>query len=108
MELDPAVGPKERRADRPAEVGVEGRDLVSVGRLADEAGAGDAAAADDAVALDAVDDRAAMGGQDGRARKDQRPCESDETKSIGARSFSTKRGRWPEEADGCGGQGWVV
>jgi hypothetical protein len=47
MELDPALGPKERRADRAAKVEIEAGGRV-VGRLADQARTRDAAAANDA------------------------------------------------------------
>ena len=47
MELDPAFGPKQRRADRAAKVEIEagGR---AVGGLVDQSGTRDAAAANDA------------------------------------------------------------
>ena len=47
VELDPALGPKERRADRAAKIEIEagGR---AVGRLAEQARTRDAAAANDA------------------------------------------------------------
>ena len=60
MELDPAFGPKQRRADRAAKVEIEagGR---AVGGPTDQARTGDAAAANHAGGLDAIDDRAGVG-----------------------------------------------
>src|SRR6202044_1654660 len=60
-ELDPAFGPKQRRADRAAEIEIEagGRTVV---RLADQARTRDAAAADHTGGFDAIDDRAGVGG----------------------------------------------
>ena len=61
-ELDAAVGAEQRRADRPAEVEIEAGRLAPVGRLADEPGARDAAATDDVIRLDALDDLAGVRG----------------------------------------------
>ena len=60
MELDPAVSTEQRRADRAAEVELEagGRALR---RLAEQARTGNAAAANDARGLDAIDDRPGVG-----------------------------------------------
>ena len=59
MELDPALGAEQRRPDRSAEIEVEAR-RAPVGRLADQPGTGNAAASDDAIGLDAIDERAGM------------------------------------------------
>ena len=88
-ELDAAVGSEKRRADRAAKVEIEAGGLAPVGRLADQAWARDAAAADDAVGLDAVDDGSGMGGQ---APRDQEGEGEGEKQHRGLRPFSAKRG----------------
>ena len=60
MELDPAFGPKQRRANRAAKIQIEAG-WRAAGRLADQPRARDAAAADHTCGLDAIDDRAGMG-----------------------------------------------
>src|SRR5271157_1986405 len=57
VELDPPFGAKQRRADRTTEVEVEAGRNSPVRRLSNEPGTRDAAAADDAAGLDAIDDR---------------------------------------------------
>jgi hypothetical protein len=62
VEFHFALGPKHRRADRTAKIEIEagGR---PVRRLADQSRARDGPAADDARRLDALEDRAGMGGE---------------------------------------------
>ena len=71
-ELDPALRAKQRRADRATKVEIEAGGLPPVRRLADEARARDAAAADDAAGLDALDDRAGVGGAESEGERERR------------------------------------
>ena len=61
MKFDPPFRPKQRRPDRPAEV-EEKAGGAAVGRLAEQPRTRDAAAADDVVRLDVIDDRAGAHG----------------------------------------------
>ena len=82
LELDLALGAEQRRADRAAKVEVEAGGFPPVRRLADEARARDAAAADDAAGLDALDERAGMGGR----RQGERDVAMQRKRLMGARS----------------------
>jgi hypothetical protein len=61
VELEPALTADERRADRAADIEIKAGGLPPVRRLADEPRTRNAAAADDAGRLDAIDDRAGVG-----------------------------------------------
>src|SRR5208283_4746202 len=67
VERDASVRLEQRRADGAAEVEIEPQSLAPVGRLADEARPGHAAAADDAIGLDAIDDGPGVG--DSRSKR---------------------------------------
>jgi hypothetical protein len=62
VELDLAISAEQRRADRAAQIEIKAGGLPPVRRLADETRTRDAAAADGALRLDAIDDRAGLGG----------------------------------------------
>ena len=61
VELDPAISPEQRRADRAAEIEIKAGGLPPVRRLADETRTRDAAATDDAGRFDAIDDLPRVG-----------------------------------------------
>jgi hypothetical protein len=60
VELDPAFGPEQRRADRAAKIGIEAGGRVVDGPI-DQSRTRDAAAADHTGGFDAIDDCAGVG-----------------------------------------------
>jgi hypothetical protein len=78
MELDPAFGPKQGRADRAAKIEIEaGR--RAVGGPIDQSRTGDAAAADDTRGLYAINDRAGLGAGAKGERERNRSAERSRT-----------------------------
>ena len=61
VELDLAISPEQRRADRAAQIEIKAGGLPPVRRLADETRTRDAAATDDAGRFDAIDDLPRVG-----------------------------------------------
>ena len=61
VELDLAISPEQRRADRAAQIEIKAGGLPPVRRLADETRTRDAAAVDDAGRFDAIDDLPRVG-----------------------------------------------
>lgn len=75
VELDLAISPEQRRADRAAQIEIKAGGLPPVRRLADETRTRDAAATDDAGRFDAIDDLPRVGGR--ATGEDERKGEGD-------------------------------